>query len=118
MTQNIIKTTMYDIVSNYASNIASFHWDIRDDEEYRDDFLAEDRFKEASKLVNKKTSLQTLRRLFNDGSTYMMLNSKDMNQLEAWERDNAQWLVFVYEGVKVDDDATPFAVLTKNEVAW
>lgn len=118
MTQNIIKTTMYDIVSNYASNTASFYWDIRDDEEYRDDFLAEDRFRDASKLVNKKTAQQTLRKLFNDGSTCMMLNNKDMKQLEAWEADNQQWLVFVYEGVKVDDEVTPLAVLTKNEVAW
>jgi hypothetical protein len=108
---------MYDIVSNYASNLATFHWDIRDDKE-KDDFVSEDAFRDISKLVCKTTSNTTMRRLFNEGQTYMMLNNKDMNQLEEWEKAGLQWLVFVYEGFKINESDTPMAVLTKNEVAW
>ena len=108
---------MYDIVSNYASNMATFYWDCRQDED-ENEFDREATFKSVTKLVSTKTAVDTMRRLFNEGATHMMLKSEDMDRLEAWERDNAQWLVFVYEGFKVDDSVTPFAVLTKNEVQW
>ncbi len=116
MFQNVIKTTMYNIVENYASNIASFRWDVRNDKEYEDSTY--NIFNELRKLVCKETAKCTLRTLLTEGSAAMMLSSSDLNQLEKWEQENVQWYLVVYEGPKIDENVTPFAILTRDEVTW
>jgi hypothetical protein len=116
MIQNIIEASMYDIVGNYSANVAEHHWDIRNDEDYSE-FDLHESFRDVASLVCKTTATQTLRRMFKQGYTTMLLDDIHMMKLEAWERDNAQWLIFVYESLKFDN-TTPLVVLTKNDVQW
>ena len=118
MTQNIIEVTMYTLIHNYSSSMAEMLWDMRKDNE--DDGIdsrgdVKVFTKDLEQLLSPHTAKQTVRRLFSEGMTAMLVGGEIQDKLEKWEVDGADYTLVIHEGLRF---TSPFTALTRSEISW
>lgn len=108
-----IDLTLKEIYDEYVKSSIYHLWESREDETQSLNTLTDDLRKDLYGILNKSFRRQTLRRMFSEGYTMMMVPSKKFNLLDDAATGLRDFTVSVF-----DENCKLILVLTTDEVSW
>lgn len=108
-----IDVTIKEIFDEYTSTSVQHLWESRNDDCQNIDTLAHDFRKDITGLLTPSIQRATIRRMFSEGYTMMMIPTKKFDIIDDASANSNDFTISIF-----NDDSKLILVLTTDEVAW